>query len=221
MASFPGFCRPGRVAEPRSSSINRLWVRHPPARPPVTPEVELPRRVSPLDHRGRCGVAAGVAAGRRILRARWWLIRRAGSGLDWHWLGGGAKTGYSYTLPVESHAACDGKAIRRLELSPSIRAKSHLGDRILAAASLRLLLRNNDTMPAQKDQSSNSKQPAHIPRSMPELDENIDDVKLTAPLFGHECFEAVPRVDAKVRQELPKGASTTLDTIISGKDFAY
>ena len=53
MASFPGFCRPGRVAEPRSSSINRLWVRHPPARPPVTPEVELPRRVSPLDHRGR------------------------------------------------------------------------------------------------------------------------------------------------------------------------
>lgn len=91
----------------------------------------------------------------------------------------------------------------------------------MAAASLRLLLRNNDTMPAQKDQSSNSKQPAHIPRSMPELDENIDDVKLTAPLFGHECFEAVPRVDAKVRQELPKGASTTLDTIISGKDFAY
>lgn len=37
--------------------------------------------------------AGGVAAGRRILRARWWLIRRAGSGLDWHWLGGGAKTG--------------------------------------------------------------------------------------------------------------------------------
>ena len=69
-------------------------------------------------------------------------------------------------------------------------------------------------MPAQKDQSNNSKQPVHIPRSMPELDENIDDVKLTAPLFGHECFEAVPRVDAKVRQELPKGASTTLDTII-------
>lgn len=76
-------------------------------------------------------------------------------------------------------------------------------------------------MPAKKNQSSTSAQPAHVPGSMPELVQNIDSVKLTAPLFGHECFEAVPRVDTKARKELPKGASTTLDTVIAGKDFAY
>ncbi|GJN78647.1 hypothetical protein PLIIFM63780_002156, partial [Purpureocillium lilacinum] len=52
-------------------------------------------------------------------------------------------------------------------------------------------------MPAQKDKGSTNTQPAHVPSSLPKLVENIDNVKLTAPLFGHECFEAVPRVDAK------------------------
>ncbi|KAJ6440088.1 mtDNA inheritance protein Dml1 [Purpureocillium lavendulum] len=51
-------------------------------------------------------------------------------------------------------------------------------------------------------------------------EQEVDDVKLNAPLFGHECFQAVPRVDANARRELPSGASTTLDSIIASKDFA-
>ncbi|UNI19555.1 hypothetical protein JDV02_005735 [Purpureocillium takamizusanense] len=74
-------------------------------------------------------------------------------------------------------------------------------------------------MSAQKQHSSTT-QHAQVPRSAPEIQADLDDVKLTAPLFGHECFEAVPRVDSSVRRQLPQGASTTLDTVIAGRDFA-